>query len=141
MRKLKGFTMVELMIVLAIIAILAAIAIPSYRHYVVRANRTEASKTLSDLAAREERFYYSNNVYTGTLADLNGTATMETHNYAFDIVASSASVAPATYAITATATGNQAKDDAACQTISLDNIGRWSSTGTTNDDPKCWGNR
>jgi type IV pilus assembly protein PilE len=141
MRKPSGFTMVELMIVVAIIAILAAIAIPSYRRYVVRANRTEASKMLSDLAAREERFYYSNNVYTGTLGDLNGTTTMGAHNYAFDIVASLASVAPATYAITATATGVQAKDDVACQTIRLDNIGRWSSTGATRDDPKCWGER
>lgn len=141
MRKSSGFTMVELMIVVAIIAILAAIAIPSYRRYVVRANRTEASKALADLAARQERFYYTNNGFTGTLADLNGTTTMATRHYAFSMVASAASVAPATYTVTATPTGTQASDDVECKTISLDNIGRWSSTGATTNDPKCWGNR
>jgi type IV pilus assembly protein PilE len=129
------------MVVVAIIAILAAIALPSYRRYVVRTNRTEATTALTDLAAREERFYYSKNVYTDDLTDLNGSSTMNTKNYTFDIVASAATVAPATYDITATPVGNQATDDRDCQSISLNQAGQWASTGATADNPACWGNK
>lgn len=141
MRKESGFSMIELMVVVAIISILAAIALPSYRRYVVRANRTEATTALSDLAAREERYYYSKNVYTDDLGDLNGTEAMNTKNYTFDIVASAATVSPATYDITATPSGKQASDDPDCQSISLNQAGQWSSTGTSQDNPACWGNK
>ncbi|ODV25513.1 type IV pilin protein [Dyella sp. KULCS107] len=141
MNKGKGFTLVELMVVVAIIAILAAIALPSYRKYVVRTNRTEATAALTDLAARQERYFYSNNVYAGALSDLNGTTTMGTKNYSFGVVASAASVAPATFDLTATATGTQASDDAECQTISLNEAGQWSSTGSSTNNPACWGNK
>lgn len=140
MRKSSGFSMVELMIVVVIIAILAAIAIPSYRSYVVRGNRTEATKDLSDLASRQERYYYSNNAYADTLAGLNADS-LTPKNYALSVVASAVSVAPATYTLTATAVHAQAADDALCQSISLDNFGRWASTGSSANDPKCWGNR
>lgn len=142
MKKAKGFTMIELMIVVAIMAILAAIAIPSYRKYVIRANRTEAVSALTDLSNREERFFYSNNRYTsGIAADLNGTSTMGTKDYTFAVVASAASVSPPTYAITATPVGVQLQDDAECQSMSVNNIGVRSSTGTTANNPKCWGSQ
>ena len=139
MTKENGFTMVELMIVVVIIAVLAAIALPSYRQYVLRANRTEATRYLSDIAARQERYYYSNNHYTSTLADLSAGSIVP-RNYAFSTVASAASVSPPTYAITATPIGNQLRDDKKCLSISLNNVGIWHSTGTAADDPKCWGN-
>lgn len=142
MMKAKGFSMVELMIVLAIIAILAAIAIPSYRKYVIRANRTEAVSALSDLSNRQERFYYANNHYGSNLvADLNGSTTMGTKDYAFSVVASAASVSPPTYSITATPTGVQLRDDAECQSMTVNNIGVRSSTGTTANNPLCWGSQ
>lgn len=141
MRKDRGFSLIELMVVVAIIAILAAIALPSYRRYVVRTNRTEATTALSDLAAREERYYYSKNFYTDDLTDLNGTSAMNTKNYSFSLLASAATAAPATYDITATPTGKQASDDPDCQTISLNQAGQWSSTGTSTDNPACWGNK
>lgn len=65
-----GFSLIELMIVVAIIGILAAIAFPSYNNYVLRGKRAEARNALMDLAAREERYYSDNNKYIGTLAGL-----------------------------------------------------------------------
>lgn len=62
----QGFTLIELMIALAIVAILAALAIPSYKQYVVRAQRKEAQAALQGLGQAMERFYAQNNTYVGT---------------------------------------------------------------------------
>ncbi len=63
-REHRGFTLVELLIVIVIIAILGLIAVPSYRQYSMRAQRTEAKTALLRLAANQERFYLQNNTYT-----------------------------------------------------------------------------
>ncbi len=60
----RGVTLVELLIVIVIIAILGLIAVPSYRQYSMRAQRTEAKTALLRLAANQERFYLQNNTYT-----------------------------------------------------------------------------
>lgn len=57
MRRFQGFTLIELMIAMAIIAILASIAIPTYNGYVRRGKTTEATSTLADLRVRLERYY------------------------------------------------------------------------------------
>ena len=63
--KSAGMTLIELMIVVAIVALLASIAVPSYRQYVLRANRIEATTALLQLAAAQEKFYLQNNTYAG----------------------------------------------------------------------------
>ncbi len=64
----KGFTLIEIMIAVAIIGILAAIAIPQYQDYVLRANIQEATSTLSDFRTRMEQAYQDNRTYLNVAA-------------------------------------------------------------------------
>jgi len=65
MRKAKGFTLIEVLIVVALIAILTAIALPSYQDYVLRGKITEATSTLSELRIRAEKWFANNRTYVG----------------------------------------------------------------------------
>jgi type IV pilus assembly protein PilE len=62
----RGFTLIELMITIAIIGILSTIALPAYNDYVIRGKLTEATATLSDLRFQMERYYQDNRRYTTT---------------------------------------------------------------------------
>jgi len=83
--KHKGFTLIELMIVVAIMAILAAIGYPSYENYVLRSKRAEGRAALLDGAARQER-YYSDNMQYGTRAQADLMDPSETGKYDIDVV-------------------------------------------------------
>ena len=69
-RYTKGVTLVELMIVIVIVGILAALALPNYRQYVAKAKRNEAKAALMQIATLQERFYLQNNTYTQDLTQL-----------------------------------------------------------------------
>lgn len=62
-KSMHGITLLELMIVVTIVAILAGIAVPNYRAYMMRTNRTDATAALLRLAAAQEKFYLQNNTY------------------------------------------------------------------------------
>lgn len=136
MKRQNGFTLIELMVVVMIIAILTAVALPSYRKYVVRTHRTDAQRALLDLATRQERYFYSHNTYATSLADLGASATVEGGYYSI----TSPIVASATdYTIVATAIGTQATNDTQCRALSIDRAGVQRSAGDVNNDPVCWG--
>lgn len=124
----RGFSLIELMIVVALIAILTAIAVSAYTKWVYKARRTEAKTALLDLAAREERFYTANNAYSnGALvgtnwplgyslpANLNGDYTLSV------ITPSAASATGATFTLQADPQAVQQGD--ACGSYTLDNLG------------------
>lgn len=69
-KKARGFTLIELMITVAIVAILAAIAYPSYQNSIKKSRRTEVKAAIQNVAAEQERFYYKSNAYTRDLRNL-----------------------------------------------------------------------
>lgn len=135
MRATRGFSLIELMVVVAIIAILGAIAIPSYRQYALRAHRADAKRVLMDAAQRQERFFYSNNHYTATAASIGMSGSSAGSYYTFGIVSASSTA----YSLQATPAGTQAQDTQ-CGTLGLDNTGRRTVSGTSASTPDdCWG--
>lgn len=74
-RLIKGFTLIELMIVVAVIGVLASIALPSYRSYIVRAARVEAQAEMLELASLQEKIFLNRNSYAFSVTDAyNGTS-------------------------------------------------------------------
>lgn len=72
--KAKGFTLIEVMIVIVIVGILAAVALPSYRNHVIRAARVQAQTELLELASLQEKIFLNSNNYTASVTgDYNGT--------------------------------------------------------------------
>ena len=101
MKKIKGFTLIELMVTVAIVGIIASIAVPGYRDYVLRSQITEATSNLSGLRVKMEQFYQENRTYTG--ACTNGTlAPIPTGLKYFAITCSN--LGSDTYTLTATGT-------------------------------------
>ena len=129
-----GFTLIELMIVVAVIGILAAIAYPSYTAYVARGHRAEAKQGLLELAQFMERTYTENNTYNVagialpfTTMPKNGTTV-----YAMGLPAVTAN----SYTLTATATGTMAAD--ACGDFSIDQTGAQTVANGTETAANCW---
>jgi type IV pilus assembly protein PilE len=100
----KGFTLLEVMIVTAIVAILAAIALPNYSEYIKRGKIIEATSALSDIRTRYEQFYLDNRTYAGGCANFGATVQASTKSFT---IACSTGETAATYA--PTATGNAAE--------------------------------
>jgi len=129
---IRGFTLIEVMIVLAIVAILVAIAVPSYQQYVVSARRSDASIALTTAAQALERCSInSNNVYT---ACGQADYTSSEGYYTISTVA-----AAKTFTITATPIAGQPQAaDSQCTTLTLTNTGLKGKTGTAANVNDCW---
>jgi len=81
----KGFTLIELVVVVVIVGILVSIAVPSYREYVIRGNRRAAQAAMMDIATRQQQFFVANRTYA-TAADLGYTLPPDVvDNYDLDI--------------------------------------------------------
>jgi type IV pilus assembly protein PilE len=137
-----GFSLIELLVAVAIIGILAAIAIPSYVDKVQKSRRTDAKTALLDLASRQERFYTTNNTYTAdpTATGLGyavaawpaGIPIGTQANYNLTVTAASATA----YTAQAVPTGVQAGDP--CGTYTINQSGVQGNTGNTLTTAQCW---
>lgn len=133
-RSSAGFTLIEVMITVAIIAILVTVAMPAYRDHVVRSNRTAATGYMLELAALQERNFLDERAYATSMADLGVTAPAEVSaNYAIVITADN-SATPPSYTITATPSGGQSADDD-CGTLTLNSQG---TKGHASGATRCW---
>jgi len=142
MNRNTGFTLIELMIVVGIVTILAAIAVPSYNSSVRKSRRTEAKTAITDFAAREERLYATQNAYSTDPVALGygGSWPVSTGSY-YQIEAPQSSVPTATTPATFTVTvdpspGSPQVSDSACATFTLTNTGLQGATG--NNPTSCW---
>ena len=130
--RLAGFSLIELMIVVAVMAILATIATQSYRRYTMRANRTDAKSVLLQIQVAQEKYFLQNNGYVTTLANIvaappaglgvpvnAATGATMSGNYSIAVTAAT----PTSYTVTATAIGGQAADTT-CPTLSVDQSGQ-----------------
>ncbi|WNL47434.1 type IV pilin protein [Dyella sp. BiH032] len=132
----RGFTLVELMIVVAVIAILAAVAIPNYYRYMLRANRAAAEDVMLDMASAQERYMIDSRVYTTDPSQL-GYGTLPdsvSSNYTFTIALVAGP--PPGYTITAAPkSGSLQSRDTDCGTLKLDSSGNKTASGSSTT---CW---
>jgi type IV pilus assembly protein PilE len=119
--KQEGFTLVEMLIAIAIIGILVAVAYPSYNRQMTESRRSDAHVGLLRMADMQEQFYLQNNRY-GTTAEVPWTSENGWYNLA--VAAPTAAVPSASaYTLTATAVGIQA-NDVNCAVITLNQAGQ-----------------
>jgi type IV pilus assembly protein PilE len=131
-KKNRGVTLMELMVVTTIVAILAAIAYPSYRQQVMRSNRTEARTVLMRIAQSMERCYTNDRTYVGCVVPLGAT-----ENGLYSISVPVAATAAA-FQIRATAQAGQAQDTD-CSRFEITERGRSAfRADNTSNTNACW---
>jgi type IV pilus assembly protein PilE len=148
-RLLQGFTLVELMVALVVVSILAAASVASYRQYLRRANRVDATAALLRIQNGEERFYLQNNRYAGPdeLAaippDGLGMTGTEHGYYDLEVQAGPDGLALGYVAAAQAAPSGPQADDDECRTFFIDQSGRRGASTAGGDQSeaitaRCW---
>ena len=107
--KQQGFTLIEILIVVALIGLLAAIAIPNYRDYVIKSKRSVVQAYMLDIASREKQYLLDAREYTDSKANL-GISDPSDISSNYTVTISNIESTPPSFRITATAIGSQAVD-------------------------------
>lgn len=145
-KRQRGFTLVELMIVVVIATILVAIAVPAYTSQIQKSRRTDARNAILDIAAREERYLSVSNSYSSVASDVGYTGawpqTVTNGYYTVNVAVPDPSYLGngPSFAVTATAAGIQA-GDTACATFTVNQIGKQSAftSAAVDNTTTCWG--
>jgi type IV pilus assembly protein PilE len=138
-----GVTLIELMTVVVVLGILASIAVPSYRNYLIRTNRTDAKSTLLQVQAAEEKYFLQYNKYTTKVTDappdglgMSGTTANGYYSITVEDRKVGANVVGYIAKATPTTAGGQS-NDTKCGTFTLDDTGKRSVTASGNE-ALCW---
>jgi type IV pilus assembly protein PilE len=150
-----GFTLIELVVTMVVIAILAAIAIPSYQNQIRHSRRTDAKSALLDLAAREQNVYSTTSAYGATPASVGYTGatwpvTVGSGYYSVNLTIvpavapanSTVTGTPATFTLVATPiAGTSQANDAACASFTLTSAGVQTAlnSAAVDNSVACWG--
>jgi len=131
----RGFTLIELMITVAIIAILAMVALPAYRDYVMRANRTAAASYLLEVASLQERNFLDARAYAADMTALGVSPPNEVAaNYTVTTVGDN-TTAPPSYTVTATPISTAPQSNDSCGILTLNSKGEKGHASGAN---RCW---
>lgn len=133
-RRVAGFTLIELMIAVAIVAILAAIAYPSYEEQMRKGRRAEGKAALNEVAQRLERCFTRFNAYNA--AGCSGVADMTSESGWYQVSASA--MTATTYTLQAVPQRGQATSDTRCGTLTLTHVGARGQSGTPPEGYRCW---
>jgi type IV pilus assembly protein PilE len=133
-RAARGFTLIEMMIVVVIVGILAAIALPSYFQYIQRSKIIEATTALSNLRTKNEQYFLDNRTYVGAWALYKGAIQAQVKSFAIDGSTETAT----TYVLIATGKPSEGMDNTFVYKITQNDVK--SSTGPTgwNSGATCW---
>ena len=145
-RRQTGMTLIELMIVIIILGIIITVGIPSYRGYIMRANRVDATSALLRLAANQERFYMQNNTYASNAqlaAALPAGLGIPGTDHGYYNLAIAAAAGGLVVGYTASATvvvGESQGSDADCWVYTLSETGLRAATtqGAADNTAICW---
>ena len=135
----SGLTLIEVLIVVAILGIIAAIAIPSYTKYITSSRRADGQVALLEAAQRMERFFTNNNTYVGaTIGDgandlIFETSEREYYELSFSPPDNGVNPSARAFKIRATAQNEQLKDTD-CEYMEIDHLGR----KTSHPSDSCW---
>jgi len=139
-RRSAGFTLIELVVAVAIVAILSMIALPSFMDSVRKSKRTDAQTALTRATNNLERFFGTNGTYTTDTSELgllidDDVAYSESRNYVMTVAAGGTGIG-SSYVVTATAaSGTMQADDTGCTVLTVSSIGQRTPNPTTSH---CW---
>lgn len=135
MERNKGFTLIELMITVAVIGILAAVAYPAYQDQIRKSRRADVQSVLMNIGTRQQQMLLDTRSYASSTASLSITVPPQVTTY-YAISVSAPASTPPSFTATATPQGDQAKDK--CGTLGLNNTGTKTAVKSGSAQTGCW---